>query len=90
MSRQASVFESVNYALLRQLERLDAAQDYDEIAAEVERANATCGLAKEAIANVNALVGAVRCMDELGQPVRLPSGLLGEGAENARQAEGQR
>ena len=74
----ASVYEQVNAAIFRELERLDAMDPSDEdCMAEIERAREVRGLTATAVSNANSAISAAHCMHETGMAVKMPKNLLG-------------
>jgi hypothetical protein len=71
----------LNERLFRELDRLEAVDDPDEIRTEVERARAIQGMASTAVANANTMLAAVRLQREaemgVAGAVQVPKGLLG-------------
>ena len=71
------VFELINAAMFRQLERLEAA-DGDELRDEIARSKEVRGVMDTTIANVKTMMDAARELDDAAAAVQVPKGLLGK------------
>ena len=74
--KRQGVFDLINAAMFRQLERLECASG-EELAAEISRSKEVRGVMDTTISNVKTMMEAARAMDDTAEAVQVPKGLLG-------------